>query len=58
MSHLIFVWTPKGYELQERDGELPAVGAELQEDGKTLHVTKIGPSPLPGDKRLCAYTSG
>jgi hypothetical protein len=58
VSHLIFVWTPKGYELQERDGDLPAVGTELQENGKTLHVTKVGPSPLPGDKRPCAYTSG
>jgi hypothetical protein len=58
MSHLLFVWTPKGYELQERDGELPAVGSEVEQDGTTLRITKIAPSPLPGDKRPCAYTSG
>ena len=58
MSHLIFVWTPKGYELQEREGDLPAIGSEVEQDGKVLRITKIGPSPLPGDKRSCAYTSG
>jgi hypothetical protein len=58
MSHLLFVWTPKGYELEERDGELPTVGSSVDGNGKQLHVTKIGPSPLPGDKRPCAYTSG
>jgi hypothetical protein len=58
MSHLLFVWTPKGYELQEREGELPSVGSAVEQDGARLLVTKIAPSPLPGDKRLCAYTSG
>lgn len=58
MSHLLFVWTPTGYELQERDGDLPSLGAEVQQDGKTLHVTKIAPSPLPRDERPCVYTSG
>jgi hypothetical protein len=58
MSHLLFVWTPKGYELQEREGELPAVGSQVEQDSKTLRNPKIAPSPLPGDKRLCAYTSG
>jgi hypothetical protein len=58
MSHLLFVWTTKGYELHERDGELPAIGSQIDEDGTRLFVTKIGPSPLPGDKRPCAYTSG
>jgi hypothetical protein len=54
-GHLIFVWKTSGYELQERDGDVPAVGAEVQEDGETLRVTKIAPSPLPGDRRQCAY---
>ena len=58
MGHLIFVWTPKGYELQERDGDMPAVGSEVEQDGRTLKITKIAPSPLPGDDRPCAYTSG
>jgi hypothetical protein len=54
-GHLIFVWKTSGYELRERDGDVPPVGAEVQEDGETLHVTKIAPSPLPGDRRQCAY---
>ena len=54
-AHLLFVWKPSGYELHERDGDPPAVGAEVEQDGKTLRVTKVAPSPLPGDKRACAY---
>jgi hypothetical protein len=56
-GHLLFVWSPAGWTLQERPGEAPAVGATV-EDGETLlQVSKVGPSPLPGDRRLCAYTS-
>ena len=55
MTYLLFVWKPSGYELHERDGDPPGVGAEVEQDGKTMRVTKIAPSPLPGDKRACAY---
>jgi hypothetical protein len=54
-GHLLFVWKTSGYELREADGDAPAVGSEIETDGKTLLVTKVGPSPLPRDKRLCAY---
>jgi len=54
-GYLVFVWSPSGYTLREHDCELPHVGDEL-EDG--LVVTKIGPSPVPGDARLCAYSMG
>ena len=54
-GHLLFVWTTSGYELREQDGEVPAVGSEVEMDGRTLQVTKVGPSPLPHDTRLCAY---
>jgi hypothetical protein len=57
-GYLVFVWTPRGYELRERDGDPPAVGAEVEENGTTLRVAKIGPSPLPGDDRPCAYLAG
>jgi hypothetical protein len=57
-GHLVFAWSPHGYTLHERSGDPPAVGAELEEDGQLLVVTKIGASPLPGDRRACAYTSG
>jgi hypothetical protein len=54
-GHLLFVWKTSGYELHEADGDAPAVGSEIEADGQTLLVTKVGPSPLPRDKRLCAY---
>jgi hypothetical protein len=57
MSYLLFVSTTSGYELREREGDAPAVGAEVEQDGEMLRVTKIAPSPLPGDKRQCAYLS-
>jgi len=54
-SHLIFVWKSSGYELREQPGDVPVVGAEIDEDGVPLRVTKVAPSPLPGDRRECAY---
>lgn len=55
MKYLLFIWKPTGYELRERDGELPALGAVLDEEEGRMIVTRIGPSPLPGDDRRCAY---
>ena len=54
-GHLLFVWKTSGYELHEADGDVPTVGSEVETDGQTLLVTKVGPSPLPRDTRLCAY---
>ena len=54
-TYLLFVWTPNGYELREQQGELPEPGAEIEVGEQRLRVTKIAPSPLPGDTRLCAY---
>jgi hypothetical protein len=54
-GHLLFVWKPSGYELREQDGEPPSVGSEVEQDGQTMRVTKVAPSPLPGDERPCAY---
>jgi hypothetical protein len=53
--YLLFVWKPSGYELHEAEGEIPTVGAEVEQDGQKLRVTKVAPSPLPGDSRVCAY---
>ncbi|HZT46220.1 MAG TPA: hypothetical protein VFA24_08585 [Gaiellaceae bacterium] len=55
MSHLLFVSKPSGYELREQDGDPPGVGTVVEQDGKTLKVAKVAPSPLPGDARPCAY---
>jgi hypothetical protein len=57
-TYLVFVWTPTGYQLRERAGEPPSVGDEVEEDGTRLQVSKVGPSPLPGDHRLCAFLQG
>jgi len=54
-THLRFVWKATGYELREREGDPPAVGEEVVEDEERLRVTKVAPSPLPGDSRRCAY---
>ncbi|HET7354676.1 MAG TPA: hypothetical protein VFJ11_11605 [Gaiellaceae bacterium] len=54
-QHLLFVWKPSGYELVVQDGEPPAVGSQVELDGNMLEVTKLAPSPLPGDRRVCAY---
>lgn len=58
MAYLLFVSKATGYELREQEGDLPGVGSEVEYDGKNLRVTKVGPSPLPGDDRLCAYLVG
>ncbi len=54
-GYLLFISKPTGYELRERQGDLPGVGEEIQDDETRLRVSKIGPSPLPGDRRRCAY---
>jgi len=54
-THLRFVWTANGYELREREGEPPGVGEQVEEDEMSLRVTKVAPSPLPDDRRRCAY---
>jgi hypothetical protein len=58
VSYLVFVWRPTGYELREREGDPPNVGDEVEEDSTRLTVAKVGPSPLPGDRRLCVYLQG
>jgi hypothetical protein len=56
-QHLLFVSKPTGYELMAREGEPPAVGSNVELDGQdgSWIVSRISPSPMPGDKRPCAY---
>jgi len=58
VSYVLFVWSPAGYTLREVDGDPPHVGEELDDNGHTLVVNKIGASPLPGDDRACVYSVG
>jgi hypothetical protein len=57
-KHVIFVWTPHGYELHERDGAPPEVGSAVEVGEREQRVLKVGPSPLPGDSRPCVYLQG
>ena len=54
-KYLLFVWKPTGYELRERDGEIPGLGTVVELDEGRMEVNRIAPSPLPGDGRRCAY---
>ena len=54
-AHLLFRWSAAGYTLVERSGDPPAVGDEVEDGEDRFRVTKIAPSPLPGDPRPCAY---
>lgn len=54
-GYVVFLWKTSGYELEEREGEPPKVGEQV-DDG--LVVAKVGASPLPGDRRPCVFTSG
>ena len=50
-----FVSSPDGYRLLRRDGLPPGRGAVLELEGGTFVVLRLGPSPLPGDRRRCAF---
>jgi len=57
-SHLLLLASAAGYALHEREGPVPERGSEvapLGEDGRSYRVAGAGPSPLPGDRRRCAY---
>jgi len=54
-DYLLFVWSPAGYTLQERPGDPPQPGTEVEDHERRFRVAKIAPSPLPGDRRRCAY---
>jgi hypothetical protein len=55
VSYLLFVSKSSGYELREREGEPPSVGDVVEEEDGRMRVSKLAPSPLPGDSRRCAY---
>lgn len=57
-THLLFVPSPTGYVIVEREGSAPERGAHLTVAGRdrdTFAVVKIGSSPYPGDERACVY---
>ena len=54
-AHLLFVPSPKRYELVERDGPAPHEGATLVLEERAFVVSKLGPAPFPDESRVCAF---
>jgi hypothetical protein len=54
-AHIFFVGGPHGYRVVERDGPPPVHGDTVEVDGLPYRVLRLGPSPLPGDTRPCAF---
>lgn len=57
VSFVAFAPTPGGYQLLECVGETPVIGAvvDVPDRAPGLVVTRLGRSPLPFDRRPCAY---
>jgi flavin reductase (DIM6/NTAB) family NADH-FMN oxidoreductase RutF len=54
-EHLVFLWSSAGYALEARSGVAPMPGALVENGAFRYRVARTGPSPLPGDSRVCAY---
>lgn len=50
-----FVHSPDGYGLLPQEGAPPDRMATVELDGGVFVVLRLGPSPLPGDRRSCAF---
>jgi hypothetical protein len=53
--HVVFMPLEGVYALTERPGPSPEVGSFEDVDEVRFVVSRIGPSPLPGDPRRCAF---
>jgi hypothetical protein len=55
-GHVLFALTDEGYGIVSCDGPVPSAGAHVElEPGRELVVLRVGRSPLPGDRRPCAF---
>ncbi|HUP32627.1 MAG TPA: hypothetical protein VM184_06290 [Gaiellaceae bacterium] len=52
---MAFVPSPGGYRLVGREGEPPGRGEAVEVEDAPFRVLRLGPSPLPGDRRRCAF---
>lgn len=55
LAHTRLVAMPQGYAFAEVDEPPPPPGARVEQDGTGYTVWRVGPSPLPGDPRRCAF---
>jgi hypothetical protein len=56
-SYVAVVPSADGYALVDLNGLLPEAGStlDLEEAGRPFTVARVGRSPLPGDRRRCAF---
>jgi hypothetical protein len=54
-GHVLFVPDPTGYRLLARTGAAPGRGELVVLDDGSARVLRVGPSPLPRDRRRCAF---
>ena len=54
-GYLLFVPSPQGYRIEERNGLAPERDERVEIDGVAYVVSRVGASPLPLDPRPCAY---
>ena len=52
---ILFVASPSGYRLLESAGPAPSRGDRVELADGSFRVLRLGPSPLPGDRRRCAF---
>jgi hypothetical protein len=50
-GYVLLLPSPDGYRLVERDGAVPALGDEVEVDGRTYRALTRNGSPFPGDRR-------
>ncbi|MDX6398907.1 MAG: hypothetical protein QOJ43_2315 [Gaiellaceae bacterium] len=54
-GHVLLLPTAAGYRLLARDGPPRARGDLVDLEEGRYRVVRLGPSPLPGDHRRCAF---
>jgi hypothetical protein len=54
-GYLLFVPSPQGYRIEERNGRVPERDERVEIEGVAFLVSRVGVSPLPQDPRPCAY---
>jgi len=56
-GYTLFIVGEHGYEIVDRDGIAPAVGAAVKLAGRTFLVERVRRSPFPSDARPCLVLS-
>jgi hypothetical protein len=55
LAHTRLIASSGGYAFAEVDAPPPAPGSRVEQGGAEYTVWRVGPSPLPGDPRRCAF---